>query len=660
MPDYGALGTLMDQGISEISGALGEAKQASRDRDRDVAAALDAATQSVLQQREGRVNLPLLMWASGMGQPTRAGSFAESMSNGLQQAGPALAADRREEMERLGTLNKLQLARAQAPHAGAMERLQMAGMPLEIAGKIGPTLLQMRELELFQKAFQEANGQQPPAAGAPQGGSPGGAPPQGVPPGGGGIPMPQSMPPGFGSPTWAAPPPGAGASVPTATLPPMGSPPQAQAGPGGPPPGAGPGGPPMAPPGAQAGAGEDGDPVAAQTVGQWVRMGEALLRSGSAKYLPAAQSLFSRAEAAAKDGHVVGPDGVVRILPGAIRAQVMAETAKLRAKFQVEAQMQPIEGVTPGGTKVRGTPGQLAGLPGGADEPPPAAPTAPVLEPNSSTLKPVLPPAPADGGWTRDRSIPPGTVQTGVSPQRAKVLEEAGKYEAELTDQAKSSDDINKQVMTIAHAYKQFTTGPYAQEKQNLANLAEVMGFKDLAGRIQEGDPAAYEMAKKNILGMALKTLKDANSRFTQSEFQKIATEGSPSGEIRPPAAHAMLREAYAASARDRDLASAWSAAQKEGWQNPLEFAARWRQANPKDAYLRTADRAIGNFRGMELPKAADDWVPGTVYVAPDSPRGAMADKLKARGIKPGSMFRMTPDRNFEPFTSFTPPTKDE
>jgi hypothetical protein len=615
--DLGALTTLLNQGVSDVQGALGEARTASRARERDVAAALDQATQAVLAQREGRVNLPLLMWASGMGQPTRAGSFAESMGQGLQMAGPAIAAGRQEENERNKQLSQFAMARAQLPHQGAMERLQMAGMPLDIAGKVGPTLLQMRELELFQKAFQDAYG---------PGGGPGaaaaGAPPGGTPPGGGGTPLPDGMSPGFGSPNWARPPAqGPGAAAPSA---------------GGPIPGSD----------------DGGDPAAAATVAQWVRMGEALLRSGSQKLLPIAQQMLSRAEAAAKDGQIVGNDGVVRILPGAIRAQVAREVAVLKAKTDAT----PVEGVTPSGTTVRGLPGQLAQVPPGGSAPTAPAPTTPVIAPNSSALEPIIPPAPADGGWTRDQLIPPGTVPTKVSPQRAKILEEAGKFEADLPDQGRAADDIYKQVLSMAHAYKQFTTGPFSEQKQSLANLSELLGFKDLGEKIRDGDPAAAEYAKKNVLGMALKTLKEANSRFTQMEFQKIATEGSASGEIRPAAAHAMLREALASVARDRDLAAAWSQAQAQGWQNPLEFSTQWRKANPKELYFKQADRLLGNFKGMDLPKSADDWVPGTVYVAPDKFTGVLGDKLKARGIQPGTMFRMNHDRNFEPFTGFNRP----
>lgn len=648
MPDLGALSTLLDEGIRGQQGALAEARTASRDRERDVAAALDAATESVLRQREGRVNLPLLAWASGMGQPTRAGSFAESMSSGLGAAVPAIAADRKEQSEQDQRLHQFSLARSQLPHQGAMERLQMSGMPLDMLAKISPTMMQMRELELFQRAFEQANpGQTPP--------SQGGSPPPGQPPVPGAPPAGRAPMPGVNDALGAlqrdpvnprlppSPPATGGAPMP---LPPVGSP-----GAGGVPPMAGgpPGGPPQgAPPP------EDGDPVAAQTVARWVRMGQALLSSGSAKYLPQAQALFSRAEAAARDGTVVDDQGVVRLLPGYVRQQVAKEVAILRAKLQTEAELKPIDGVTPGGTPITGTRGQLAQVPPGEDRLPLSGRTEPVLPPNSAVLVPAMPVVPADGGWSRDKSIPPGAVQKGVSPQRDAVMKEAGKYEVELTDQAKAAADIERQLGVIAHAYKQFTTGPYSDQRQAVANLAETLGFPELAEQARRGDAAAAEMAKKNILGLALKQLKEANSRFTQSEFNKIATEGSPSGEIRPAAAHAMLREALAATKRDRDLAEAWADAQKQGWQNPLAFADAWRKTNPREIYLRQADRQLGNFKGMDLPRTADDWVPGTVYVAPD--RGAMTDKLKARGIAPGTMFRMDADRNFAPFTGFATP----
>lgn len=52
------------------------------------------ATQSLLQAREGRVNLPLLAAAAGMMAPTRTGGMGEALSNAGRAAVPALQAQR--------------------------------------------------------------------------------------------------------------------------------------------------------------------------------------------------------------------------------------------------------------------------------------------------------------------------------------------------------------------------------------------------------------------------------------------------------------------------------------------------------------------------------------------------------------------------------------
>ena len=616
MPDptpttLGALGSLIDEGVGQVRGALTEANLASRNRERDVSAALDAATQMVLEQRQGRVNLPLLAWASGMGQPTRAGSFAESMSQGLAQAGPALVAGRQLESEENKQLSGFQMARAELPHRGAMERLQMSGMPLDMVGKVAPTVIQMQELQALQDAMKQAR-----AGGADSAGPPAVAPGNN----GGNEPL---VHPGFG-PTLAQPGPVNPPGAPRTT--------------------------PAAPP--ETGGAEAGDPRAAATLAEWVQMGNALLKTGVPKYMAMAQQYLARAEAAAKDGVIADRDGNIRVLPGAIRAQVARETALLRAKLQTELDLKPVEGVTPGGTKFEGTRDQLRTPPAGGPQEPPSEPKAPALPPSSAALQPVIPAAPKDGGWPRDPSVPPGTVVKGLSPQREELSKAAGKFEAEISDQANASSDILRNLQVMAHAYKQFTTGPYSEQRQALANLAETVGLKNLAEQVRQGDPAAAEMAKKNVLGLALKQLKEANSRFTQMEFLKISTEGSPSGEIRPAAVHGMLREAHASAMRDRDLAQAWAVAQREGWQNPLAFSDAWRKANPKSVYLQQADRALGNFKGMDLPNKQEDLVPGTVYVAPDKPMRSLAD----RGIKPGTMFVLDDKFEPKPFTQFKTP----
>lgn len=220
-------------GAQEWRGALSSARDASFARERDIRTALDEATAAVQAQRQGQVNLPMLMWAAGMGMPTRAGSFSESLSQGLQQAGPAIAQQRNEEQQQQGMLQKLRMAGIDAGHSGAMERMQLANAPFDVLSKVGPLALQQQKLamevaqrERERRAFLEAQGGaggQPPA-GAPMppptvGGMgmdlkpPGGAPAMAPP---ARVPLP-GMSPGFG-PDGAAPPVGL---PPVGGIPPM-------------------------------------------------------------------------------------------------------------------------------------------------------------------------------------------------------------------------------------------------------------------------------------------------------------------------------------------------------------------------------------------------------------------------------------------------------
>lgn len=171
--DLGALGSLIGvDAAKEWRGALSAARDSSYARERDIRTALDEATASVQAQRQGQVNMPLLMWAAGMGQPTRAGSFAESLSQGLQQAGPAITAQRAEEQQQQGALQKLRMAGIDAGHGGAMERVGLANAPLDMLAKIGPLGLQQQKLQMEladraaqRRAFLEAQGGGGPASG---------------------------------------------------------------------------------------------------------------------------------------------------------------------------------------------------------------------------------------------------------------------------------------------------------------------------------------------------------------------------------------------------------------------------------------------------------------------------------------------------------------
>jgi len=82
-----------------------------------------------------------------------------------------------------------------------------------------------------------------------------------------------------------------------------------------------------------------------------------------------------------------------------------------------------------------------------------------------------------------------------------------------------------------------------------------------------------------------------------------------------------------------------WQDAKKQGWSSPSAFYTEWNKANPASGFIKAAQRQIGNFSGMDLPKSSD-WASGTIYVAPKNMPDAQKSFLAQYGVKPGDLFR--------------------
>ena len=101
-----------------------------------------------------------------------------------------------------------------------------------------------------------------------------------------------------------------------------------------------------------------------------------------------------------------------------------------------------------------------------------------------------------------------------------------------------------------------------------------------------------------------------------------------------------MVKEGLASLNRADAFMQAWQrASQEEGWRSPSAYYAVWSKANPNDVFLRAAERQMGNFAGMPLPKA-EEWTPGAIYVVPPNLAGEQRTFFEKRGLKAGDTFQ--------------------
>lgn len=596
MVDLSAISNLLSRGVVDVQGAIDTAKSAAQTRADQSKIILDQATEAIMRmrQQEKDVNLPLLAWASGMGQPTRAGSFAESLSAGNQAAIPAIANQRKLETERAQQDMQLGLAKAQLPAELANQNLQFAKMPIDLAKELGPLAIQLDRRNMLKSIIEGAGG------GAP---SPGGPPTAGA---------PSALPPGM-SPGFAPSAPGQSPGTPTMLL----------------------GSQPTAGTGAPAGQSAPDTPVT-QQLAFWARMADGLMKAPDPDFMKMGQAYLSRIEAAARDGVIVAADGKVHPVPGWLAQQYLKQFESKRADLDATRQFGVQKGVLPGGATIEGLDADIRK----AQQPPATPgtvnpPAVPSLQPGEGKVSPVVPPAPQFGGFP-GFTAPDGVRVTELPPHQKKYMEESGKFMAELPDIYKLAAENERRLVAVINAYKYLHTGPFADTRKVMADLARVMGRSDWEEAVMKGDPAAFEAARKEIIQGSLDMLKAANSRFTQMEFSKVLSEGMPSPDMRPEAAHSLLTSMLAAARRDKDMAASWADAQRAGWQDPLSYRLEWSKANPQDLYKQAARRTIGNLKGMDPPSSRDELVPGTLYVIPQ--KGNWADIGKKYGFKPNDV----------------------
>ena len=325
-------------------------------------------------------------------------------------------------------------------------------------------------------------------------------------------------------------------------------------------------------------------------------------------------------------------DGSWGTMPGYNEAAAATEAAKTVAQKGVENQMMPTVDPATGAKYVGGN-GPIS------TSPLPAAPTKSFgIDKETAAVSTAIPKAPPGGGYIQP-NLPPGAKLTEDLPANKILREQDGEFLKDQVSTSRAADTVVARTQALAQAFKTFESGALADKQKSGATIALALGQPGIAKTILAGDPAGIQWVEKEGVNSVLDTLKSATPRFAQAEFNQVAQNGTPNPTNQPGANHEMVAEMLALGERNKDFLKDWETAKGQGWASPSSFYTAWTTANPVGGYIKSAQRQIGNFAGMDLPQP-NDWAAGAVYVAPKSLPPATGALLGKYGVQPGGMFR--------------------
>jgi hypothetical protein len=262
------------------------------------------------------------------------------------------------------------------------------------------------------------------------------------------------------------------------------------------------------------------------------------------------------------------------------------------------------------------------------------------LDPVTADIRTAIPPPPKDGaGGYPVENLPAGARLTKTGEPAKELAKTDAEFSKEQIAVSRATEPAISRFKAMGQAFRLFETGSLAEKQYAAASIAAAVGANDVARKIMNGEVSGPEWVEKEGVNVVLDTLKAATPRFAQSEFNTLTAKGVPSITKRPETNWNLLSEGLGLATRNERFLQDWEKARQNGWQSPTAFYTAWKEANPIDGFVRSAQRQMGNFRGMNLPPPSD-WAAGAVYVAPQRMTPEMRASLAARGVQPGQMFK--------------------
>lgn len=374
---------------------------------------------------------------------------------------------------------------------------------------------------------------------------------------------------------------------------------------------------------------------------------------GATRYANQANQIRQKAQQIRATGLTTDSAGNTINLPGFIDAKANIATGEATAT-ELAKNAQSVRS-SPSGAKYTPPPPGYVSQPSTAPQldPPPGAsinntPAALVIDPVTAAVKTSIPAAPNGGGYPVP-DIPAGAILREPGDAAKEQAKTDGQNFANLTGTLPAVDDTIQRYQTLIGAFKAVQSGSGQGDLSSIAAMAQTYGQPGLAKAILGGDPAAAQAAAKETVNLALQTVKAANPKFAQSEFNKTEEKGTPSIDNLPEANHQMISEGLGLAQRNKAFIQDWQVAQQNGWQSPSAFYAQWAAHNPLGGFVRAAQQQIGNFKGMD-PPAPTDWKVGSTYVAPAEFKNHQQEAaFTKRGIAAGTRFMYNGPNSAQP-----------
>jgi hypothetical protein len=234
-------------------------------------------------------------------------------------------------------------------------------------------------------------------------------------------------------------------------------------------------------------------------------------------------------------------------------------------------------------------------------------------------------------------------VKVETDKTRSDSIAQSNEAEKEFVNGAEKAQEAIATTLKFSTAAKILESKGANTNYAELANLARGLGMEGLANQIMsEKDTAAAFIALKTNVDQAIQQASAAFTRVTQNEFAVTKKEATATIDAPFNASYSLAQTQMARALWQNALLSDWEKEKRmNGTTNFNAFRDVWQRAHPKAMFEESAARALGNFKGQDLPKKTD-FTEGVVYVMPkNAEKTALGKAFIDKGLRPGDLFVM-------------------
>jgi hypothetical protein len=234
-------------------------------------------------------------------------------------------------------------------------------------------------------------------------------------------------------------------------------------------------------------------------------------------------------------------------------------------------------------------------------------------------------------------------IKEGTDKKKARSIAQSDEAEKEFVNGAEKAQEAIATTLKFSTAAKILEAKGANTNYADLANLARGLGMEGLANQIMsEKDTTAAFVALKTNVDQAIQQASAAFSRITQNEFAVTKKEATASIDAPFGASYSLAQTQMARALWQNALLSDWEKEKRmNGTTNFNAFRDVWQRAHPKAMFEESAARALGNFKGQDLPKMTE-FTEGVVYVMPkNAEKTALGKRFIDKGLRPGDLFVM-------------------